>query len=84
MITLNVFFEEYDPNYSEGTATLYENLITDDVKLVLNNHLVISEFQHFINEAVNSLKLRYDEVKVNIHYETANKKESETYVITSK
>ncbi len=76
MITLNVFFEEYNANYSEGTAILYENLITNDVKLVLNNHLVISEYQHFINKAVNILKLRYDEVKVNINYETT-KKESD-------
>ena len=72
MITLNVFFNKYDPNYTDGTAILYENLITNEVKLILNNHLIISEIQHMVDRAVDILKKRYDEVKVNINWKTAN------------
>lgn len=76
MITLDVYFNEYDPNYTNGTAVLYENLITNKVQLVLNNHLVLGEIKHLINKATNILKKRYDEVNVKVHWETA-KKESE-------
>lgn len=73
MITLNVFFENYEPNHSNGTAILYENLITENVTLVLNNNLVLNEIQHFISKTVEILKLRYEKVNVDIKWETAKK-----------
>lgn len=75
MITLNVFFEEYDPNYTDGTAVLYENLITNEVKLILNSHLIISETYKMLDIAVDILKTRYSEVRVNINWEIDNKVE---------
>ena len=72
MITLKVFFNKYDPNYTDGTTVLYENLITNDVKLILNNHMIISEIQYIVNKATDILKKRYSEVKVDINWETAN------------
>ncbi len=75
MITLNVFFNEYNPDSNDGTAILYENLITNNVELILNNHLLIGETKSFIKKAVKNLKTRYSEVKVNINWETANEVE---------
>lgn len=75
MITLDVFFEEFNIEYTEGTATLYENLITNEVKLVISNHTLLNETQYLINKAVKILKLRYKEIDVKIHWETANKVE---------
>ena len=75
MITLDVFFEEFNIEYTEGTATLYENLITNKVKLVISNHTFLNEIQYLINKAVKILKLRYKEIDVKIHWETANKVE---------
>lgn len=75
MITLDVFFEEFNIEYTEGTATLYENLITNEVKLVISNHTLLNETRYLINKAVKILKLRYKEINVKIHWETVNKVE---------
>lgn len=83
MIDLDVYFDSYDAYDTDGTAVLYENLITNRVHLVLNNHLVLGEIKHFIKKAENILKKRYAEVNVKIHWETAKKEEKED-VITSK
>lgn len=73
MITLNVYFEEYDPNYTEGTAILYENLITNEVWLVLSNRLLLSETKHVITKAENILKRRYENVITNINWDKVRK-----------
>lgn len=72
MITLKVFFVN---NNELGTATLIENLITNDVMLELSSKLLIGETKAFIEKAVKNLKTRYSEVKVDINWETADKVE---------
>lgn len=72
MITLKVFFVNND---ELGTATLIENLITNDVMLELSSKLLIGETKAFIEKAVKNLKTRYSEVKVDINWETADKVE---------
>lgn len=72
MITLKVFFVN---NNELGTATLIENLITNDVMLELSSKLLIDETEAFIKKAVKNLKTRYSEVKVDINWETADKVE---------
>lgn len=69
---LNVYFTE---NNDLGTAVLIENLITNEVLLELPGKIFIGKMKVFINKAVAQLKLRYDEVKVNINWR--NIKESE-------
>ena len=64
MITLKVFFVN---NNELGTATLIENLITNDVMLELSSKLLIGETKAFIEKAVKNLKTRYSEVKVDIN-----------------
>lgn len=82
MITLKVFFVN---NNELGTATLIENLITNDVMLELSSKLLIGETKAFIEKAVKNLKTRYSEVKVDINWETADKvEEVDTNVTTSK
>jgi len=84
MIALDVFFREYNANYTDGTAILYENLITNKVKLILNNHLVINEIQTLVDRAVSILKTRYNVINVNIHWNTAQNEEVDENVVTSK
>ena len=72
MITLKVFFVN---NNELGTATLIENLITNDVMLELSSKLLIGETKAFIEKTVKNLKTRYSEVKVDINWETADKVE---------
>ncbi len=51
MITLKVFFVN---NNELGTATLIENLITNDVMLELSSKLLIGETKAFIEKAVKN------------------------------
>lgn len=78
MITLEVCFScnEYDV---DGTAVLYENLISGKVKLILSTKSYIDETKVFIDKAVNILKLRYKDVKININWdiEMSNKEREE-------
>lgn len=78
MITLEVCFScnEYD---ADGTAVLYENLISGKVKLILSTQLYIDEAKVFIDKAVNILKLRYKDVRININWdiEMSNKEREE-------
>lgn len=73
MITLDVFFTRDD--LADGTVMLHENLITNSVQLHINNNIYIHELRCFINKAVNILKQRYSDVKVNIHWNTLKKED---------
>lgn len=75
MIELDVYFEEYDPNFSDGTAILKENLITNKIQLIVNRNLVINEIYAFINKAKKILEKRYSQVKVNICWDSLGKEE---------
>ena len=53
MITLKVFFVN---NNELGTATLIENLITNDVMLELSSKLLIGETKAFIEKSCKKFK----------------------------
>lgn len=75
MITVNVFFQEYDVNYTDGTAIMYENLITNEIKVILNNHLVLNEINYLMDKLEKNLKSRYKDIQINMNWGTANKEE---------
>ncbi|MGM9881604.1 MAG: hypothetical protein ACI31S_02030 [Bacilli bacterium] len=70
MITLEVCFS-YNDYDIDGTAVLYENLISGEVKLILSTRLYINEAKILIDKAVNILKLRYKDVKININWDNS-------------
>lgn len=84
MIKLEVYFiKKHFTN--DGTAVLYENLIDNSVVLRLYDGLYIGEIKSLIQQAVNILKTRYKDVKVNINWDSAlRQKEEDKDVITSK
>lgn len=70
MITLEVYFYRNEQD-EEGTAVLHENLISGDVRLNLSTKLYLDETKALIDKAVDILKLRYEEVKTNINWDSA-------------
>lgn len=70
MIVLDVYFNN---NFDfDGQALLEENLITNKCKLLLKSTLFISETKCFIDKATELLKQRYENVKVDIHWQSLN------------
>lgn len=66
MITLEVYFN--DNESFDGQALLEENLITNQCKLLLKPTLFVSETKSFIDKATELLKQRYENVEVEIHW----------------
>ena len=83
MIILNVYFSSNLLEYG-STATLLENLITNEVQLFLSSKLFLGEVKKFIDDATRILKHRYKNVTVKIHWDSTRQEEDDINVATSK
>lgn len=76
MITLNVYFGSDLAEYG-STATLFENLITNEVQLILSSKIFLGETRTFIDKAVEILKRRYETVNVKVHWDSIKSEREE-------
>lgn len=67
MRVLNVYFT--DPKFCNATASLTENLITDELCLELSRELFGDEIYRFIEIAKKRLEPRYSDIEVKIYRE---------------
>ncbi len=70
MRVLNVLFME--PDCCNATASLTENLITDELCLELSRELFGDEIYTFIEMAKKRLEPRYSDIKVEINWECSD------------
>ena len=73
----NIKFHVYFTNseHLNGQAELRENLISGRISLYLKTSLFMSEVDALIDKTYNYLKLRSENVKYEIHWDTLKNKE---------